>query len=243
MKRIIVVDDAKRVDTLKMALAYSVKLGDAVHAVILLTHTKSQLFHTSLADDLGQAVTKSLSDGKPVNFGPSHSISHRTLQTLKHNPTKAVLIAYYAEAKMMDFVDSLDNLVAVICVPERLEEVENWRARWGVQVHGLPNIANAAILNIDQKTENALNFLDKIVNRISGIGDPRDKKAAEEIFRILKNKGHVLEGEAIKSHVIRLGWSPDNASKLGALAMKIEALKAKPSLTNIYNASERYNQW
>jgi hypothetical protein len=47
----------------------------------------------------------------------------------------------------------------------------------------------------------------------------------------------------IKSWAIQQGWKPEHAAMLEALSRKVWNLKGKPSLSNFYNANERYARW
>ncbi|TCN34140.1 hypothetical protein [Sinorhizobium americanum] len=77
----------------------------------------------------------------------------------------------------------------------------------------------------------------------NGVMHPRDKEFADDILRILRAKGHRAEPHSIKSWAIANGWKPSAANELAALAIKIGGLKAKPSLTKIYNAEGKYLSW
>jgi uncharacterized protein YjcR len=66
---------------------------------------------------------------------------------------------------------------------------------------------------------------------------------ANQVLRILRAKGHGDPSATIKSWAIRHGWRPGDAVDLEALARKIWSLKVKPSISQIYNAQERYQRW
>ena len=82
-----------------------------------------------------------------------------------------------------------------------------------------------------------------MVNLSTGLGHPRDKDHADETLRILRAKGHADPTPHIKSWAIQQGWKPEHAAMLEALSRKVWNLKGKPSLSNFYNANERYARW
>jgi hypothetical protein len=213
----------------------------SVSDVILLTHTKHQLDHTSLSRFLGDQAVRSLAKG-PVGLGPGVSLHAETMRTLRSPPRKAVLIVYYAEIEILDFADGVRNVVGVVAVPDLPGEADGWAKRWGVIVHGQDQKPPAPLIE-DEVVVRALKTLTQIVNLSTGLGHPRDKVFADEVLRILRAKGHVDPTPHIRSWAIRNGWKPEHAVKLEALSRKVWGLKGKPSLSSFHNPHERYERW
>lgn len=244
--RVLVPVDSQNAEALNLALGYAReicdKVGPDVRDIILLVHSKHQLEHTSLSRSLGAAYVKALSKG-PIALSGDGRLHAETIKTLRYPPRKSVVVVYYAEPKILDYVDGLNNIVGVVAVPDIPGEADNWVARWGAIVHGQEQQAPPAQLIDDPVFVRALETLSSVINLSTGLGHPRDKAMANEILRILRTKGHSDQSASIKSWAIRRGWRPDDAADLEALARKIWALKAKPSLSGTHDPAGRYQRW
>lgn len=241
--RLLIPIDAHDAESFRLALGYAQKICETAGTrdVILLTHTKHQLDHTSLARFLGPAAVRALNKG-PMLLSWGGRLSAETMKTLRYSAHNAVLIVYYAEPKILDFADGLNSVTGVVAVPDIPGEADAWVARWGAIVHGQAQQAPPILID-DPVFVRALETLSTVVNLSTGLGHPRDKDMANQILRILRAKGHADQSANIKSWAIRRGWRPDDAGDLAALARKIWALKAKPSLSAIHDANGRYRRW
>ncbi|WP_433950165.1 hypothetical protein [Brevundimonas bullata] len=235
--------DSHSTSAFQFALRYALAMCEKTGAgdIILLTHTKGQLDHTSLSRLLGDRTVKALTKG-PVALEQGVRLHAETMRTLTWPARKSVIIVYYAETKILDFADGLRNVVGVVAVPDLPGEADDWSSRWGVIVHGEERQEPAPLID-DKIVVCALEGLTRMVNLSTGLGHPRDKQHADEVLRILRAKGHADPTPQIKSWAIRNGWRPGDAVKLEALSRKIWQLKAKPSLAGFYNPHERYNRW
>lgn len=245
--RIVIPVDSHDPTAWNLAVTYADKIcevgGDKVGNVVLLIHTKAQLKHTDLARFVGDAQSKRLDKGEALNMSSGAMLRCEALRTVGTMlPPTTVVIAYWADMEMMDKIDGLRNVAGVVAVPEFPDNVKDWETRWGPIIHGKERAAETPLIP-DPIIERAMRSLDVMVNRSTGIGHPRDKQSANEVFRILRNKGHHLDPNAIKSWAIKAGWAPRGATDLAALASKIAGLKAKPSLSAIYGAEDRYARW
>lgn len=242
--RVLVPIDAYDAEAFRLALGYAQKICEKVGSqdVILLTHTKNQLSHTSLSRFLGPAAIRALDKGAmPLSWGGR--LSAETMKMLRYSARNAVVVVYYAEPKILDFVDGLASVTGVVAVPDIAGEADAWVARWGAIVHGQTPQQPPPPLIDDAVFLRALETLSSVINLTTGLGNPRDKDMANEILRILRAKGHADQSANIKSWAIRRGWRPGAAADLEMLAKKIWSLKTKPSLTAIYNANDRYQRW
>jgi hypothetical protein len=242
--RVVVPLDSQDRMTFGIAVGYGEKIARAagVSDVILVTHTKSQLKHTALFGILGPAVSKALANGKTASLGSWGTMRGETMKTIGHRARNAVVIAYYADEKLLDIVDGLHGVVGVVAVPWVPGEADGWVARWNAVVHG-QQTQQPQVLIGDQVVVRALETLTAIINLSTGLGHPRDKQMANEILRILRAKGHRDPSGTIKSWAIRNNWSPSAASELEALAKKIWSLKTKPSLSGFHDPDGRYESW
>jgi hypothetical protein len=241
--RVLVPLDSQSSEAFQAATGYATAICEknSVSDVILLTHTKHQLNHTSLSRCLGDRAVRALAKGA-VGLGSGVSLSAETMRTLRWPARRSVLIVYYAEAEILNFVDGLKNVVGVVAVPDLPGQADAWAERWGVIVPGGAKKPPATLIE-DEVVVRALEMLTKMVNLSSGLGHPRDKAFANDTLRILRAKGHADPTNNIRSWAIRNGWKPEHAADLEALSRKIWGLKVKPSLSSIYNPHERYERW
>ncbi len=243
--RIVAATDGYQDDALGLALSY---VGAVLRArsltssdVVLLTHTKQQLSGTSLASMLGSSATKALLAGKPLGI-PSGNLRHVTLRTMSNIRPGCILIPFYADEKMLDEVDSKSGTLAVIAVPDQEGDAASWAQRWNATIHGQKKAPPAALIT-DPVIASAMKSVTLLCNISHGTMQTKDIVHANEIFRILRNKGHHLVPEQIKSWAIREKWHPGAASDLAKVAAKVKALKTKPSISSFHDPEGRYDRW
>ncbi len=244
--RVIVPIDDSKPEALGISLGYAKMIAQwatpCADNIILLTHTKQQLRFTSLESHLGAQASKALAVNKAGGIGDGFLLRHETMQTLRFGARNSVIVAFYADEKMLDFVDGLSGVIGCIAVPWLEDGAKSWGERWTPHIHGQPSRASAALLS-DPVIENALRTLSRMANLAHGVMHPRDKQHADEILRILRAKGHSAPAGDIKSWVIREGWKPQAADELARLASKIFGLKNKPNLGAFHDPSGRYARW
>lgn len=241
--RVLVPIDSQDENAFQIALAYARKICEQENYsdVVLLTHTKNQLTQTSLSDFLGKPVVRTLAKGT-ASLPGGVKLRAETMRTMGQSARKSVMLVYYAEQEILDFVDGLHNIGGVVAVPDFEGEADDWSQRWGVVVHGEKRLEPAPLIE-DQTVVRALETLTQIVNLSTGLGHPRDKEHANTVLRILRAKGHSDPSPHIKSWAIQHGWRPKDGEALEALSHKIWKLKSKPSLSGYYNVEERYQSW
>lgn len=243
--RVLVPLDSQDAQTLKLALGYANKIRETVgpeaQDVFLLVHTKFQLEHTNLSRSLGTSTVRALGKGS-VTLSSGGRLHAKTMKTMGYVAQKSVVIVYYAELQILDFVDGLRNIVGVVAVPDHSGDADEWVARWGAVVHGQSQQTPAPLID-DPVFVRALETLSDIINMSTGLLHPRDKEIANGILRILRAKGHAEQSANIKSWAIRRGWKPDHAADLASLATKIWALKTKPNLSGLHDPAGRYARW
>ncbi|WP_300238309.1 hypothetical protein [Pseudomonas sp.] len=216
--------------------------------VIFLIPTKDSLTSGSLHQALGETIHNAMVKGQPVKLPCGAQMRCETVRTLKWVSTPSVLIAVFAGQAMMDKIDSLQNLAAVVAVPWTPDAIESWVKTWSPQVLGEPTKPGKAAkaapkLIADPVVEQAMKSLTTVVNRANNTMHTADEDYAKRIFRILRAHNHREPVENIKLWAISNGWLPKTAERLEVLAEKAFGLSAKPKLDNPDHAAQLYKRW
>lgn len=189
---------------------------------------------TSLSRFLGPTNMKAIAKGPlPLADG-----LHLRLETVKRSlmlSRRSVVIAYYADIKLLDAADGMRNAAGVVAVPRIPGEADGWAARRGARVHGDAPQPAATLID-DPVAERALDALGRAINPSTGLIHPSDKARADGTLRILRTNGHADPTSDIKSWAIREGWQPRHATDLEALSRRIWGLKGKLALSRITSA-------
>lgn len=245
MHRILISLDSQDPASWEYAIAYVDQIGKArgQHGdTVLLVHTKDQINGTCLGGHMGVAQAKALSAGKTLDLPFGGSLRLSTLTTLGYNLKDTIIIAFFAEEKMLGIVDDHRELAGVIVVPDLLNSANEWASRWSPVVHGQEQVASQPLID-DSVVEVAMNQLTSQINLSTGLGNPSDKDMANEMLRILRCKKHVIDGKKLRSWAIKNGWRSSDARDLSQLAEKIGSLKNNPSMAKIYDWQGRYQRW
>ena len=242
--RVLIPGDSQDPDTLSIAIAYAQEIAkkEGTQDILLITHTKGQLRHSDLSTNLGAAAAKALDAGRAVSLSSGATLRHGTLATLRYGAGQPVVIAYYANEELLDFVDGMSGIKGAVAVPWIADKGDQWRERWNPIVHGEEKQAPAAIVE-DPVVETALRSVSRVINLSYSLLQTRDKQWVDQVLRILRAKGHALVAEKIRNWAIRNGWKPSAADELAKLVNKIGGLKTRPRLTDIPNAETRYARW
>ncbi|AHF68080.1 hypothetical protein PCH70_29270 [Pseudomonas cichorii JBC1] len=182
---------------------------------------------------------------KPVTLPSGAQMRCETIKTLQWVTKPSVLIAVFANQSMMDKVDSLQGLVAILAVPWTPDAIENWVKTWSPKVlgNGAKSGKPVAKLIADPIVEQAMKSLTSVINRGTAVLNGSDEDHAKRILRILRAHNHQEPAENIKLWAINNGWLPKTAERLETLAEKTFALRSKPKLENPVQAEQSYQRW
>lgn len=216
--------------------------------VIFLVPVKASLTSGPLHEALGATVHNALVNGKPVKLPSGARMRCETMKTLQWVSKPSVLIAVFASQDMMNKIDSLQNLVAVVAIPWTPAAIEDWEKTWSPKVLGKTakpgkSAKPATKLIADPIVEQAMKSLTAMVNRAHNILHPSDEDQAKRILRILRSRNHQEPAQNIKLWAIKNGWLPKAAERLEVLAEKAFALRTKPKLDNPDHAEQSYQRW
>ena len=202
----------------------------AIRDVLLLVQGKGQLEAKSIGRALGAGVTKSLLKNQALRWSDSNAslrlATLRTFQPYSGDPD-AVLVAY-GNKKLLDLVDGMRDLRAVVVIGwGDLKQIDYWIKAWNAVVLGQEQSAEESPVE-NQVVEVALQSLSRFVNLGTGLANPDDRAAAEELFWILRDAGEWAEPEAVHSWALRNGWTPSGADDLKAAAEKVGKRSSRP---------------
>ncbi|WP_449431795.1 hypothetical protein [Pseudomonas putida] len=228
-----------------VSVADRICAASSTFEVIFLVPAKASLNSGPLANALSATVHNALVKGNPVKLPCGAHMRCETVKTLRWVTKPSVLIAVFASQDMMDKVDSLQNLVAVVAIPWTPESVTNWEKTWSPKVLGKPAKSSKPVpkLIADPIVEQAMASLTRMVNKAHSTLHPYDEDHVKRVFRILRSRNHHEPAQNIKLWAIKNGWLPKAAERLEALAEKVFALRSKPKLDNPEHAEQSYLRW
>ncbi|WP_017739326.1 hypothetical protein [Pseudomonas sp. CBZ-4] len=246
-KRILLPDTNQGLEHVLKGISVADHLSTTLNVpdVIFLVPVKASLTSGSLHNALGKAVHDALAKGKPVKLPSGAHMRCETIQTLQWLPKPSVVIAVYASQKMMDKIDALQNVAAIVAIPWVAGEIDDWAKTWSPQILGQssPPAQSAAKLITDPVVEQAMKSLTNIINKAHNSLHPSDEEHAKRILRILRSREHLEPAENIRRWAIKNGWLPKAAERLEVLAQKAFALRTKPKLENPQHAEQSYQRW
>ncbi|MFJ4088462.1 hypothetical protein [Pseudomonas psychrophila] len=244
IKRLVIPEDDQGPDRIIQALQYANQICDkgAADEVVFLVPVKNSLDSGSLKARLGPSMHRALVKGEAVKLPSGKILRCETLSTLRWLTKRSVVIAVYATQNMMDKIDTLDNLVAVVALPWTATSIDSWQRTWSPQVIGQLAPETQALI-VDPVVEQALKSISGVVNRAHNVLHPADVAHAKRILRILRSYNHDEPAENIRLWAIRNGWLPKAAEELEAISQKAFSLGAKPKLENPEHAEQLYIRW
>lgn len=212
--------------------------------VIFLTPNKAALDSGSIRTAVGDPAHKAFMKGTPVKLESGALVRCETKTTLKWVSQPAVVVVAFASQDMMDKVDALPNVVAIVAVPWTTGAIDDWVKTWSPEIHGKPAtpVEVDSLIN-DPIVEQAMKSLSTIVNKAHNILHPSDEEHAKRILRILRARNHQEPAENVRRWAIRNGWLPKAAERLETLAEKAFSLRTKPKIDNPDHAEQLYQRW
>ncbi|MEP6868809.1 MAG: hypothetical protein ABJA20_09850 [Novosphingobium sp.] len=220
-----------------------VSASATVRDAVVLFDTRKQLDTPALVRLMGLHHARTLRAGGPIALRPYLPMRCETIRSLGHLPQPTLIIACWADMKMLDFVDGLANVAGVVVIPLYEDSADDWETRWSPYIAGREATAEPAPLITDRTVEQALLALTKEVNLAEGLAIRYAREEAETTLRILRVFGHSQDPARIKNWAIRHGWRPRDAVALADMAKRILEQKTKPKQGAGSNPQRRYARW
>lgn len=233
-------------DSISNAISVANKLckqyAETVHDVILFIPSRKNILGTTLTSILGESVSKRLHKGEAVRLPCGKGIRLETIRTLTREFKKSIVVAIYADNKMMDQADSMKNLFAIVAVPHMEGALEGWKRTWSPFVFGEEK-SDDEVLVSDPVIESALSSLTSLINLSHTILNQTDKEHTETIIRILRRYKHIEDSSNVRAWAVKHQWHPKAADELKRIWDKIYSLKNKPNISDLETAKHRYEYW
>lgn len=244
--RVLIPSDGQSEKAISHAFGYAdeiYKLSQGkVQEVILFVPGKDSVKHTTLTSVLGERNAKKLRDGNVVALPSGVPMRLETIRTLRWVTKSSVLISIYSDQKMLDQVDSINDLFGIVAVPHIPEALDEWQKTWSPIVLGIPKQSAQTLIG-DPIVEQALLSLTSSINLSNSLLNPCDKEHSNRTLRILRANGHAEKPENLRSWAIKNGWHSRAADELEKLAIKVLSLKSKPRLPDPDVAKRTYDYW
>lgn len=246
-KRILIPANDLSTDAIEMAISLADDLckkgSDEIHDVVLYIPTKQNLKGTSIESVLGEAICRTLYKGERIKLSSGKYLRLGTMQTFKREFKPCVVVAIYADDKMMDQIDAMDKLHSVIAIPHVDGALDNWSKTWTPIEPGKQNGNNNKCLIEDTVIVSALESLTNTINLSHSILNSRDKETANNTIRILRRNNHYCDSSNIRAWAVKNGWHPKAATELEKLWDKVFSLKGTPKVNNVEQAKGTYKYW
>lgn len=228
------------------ALAYADRIaGDpkfGVNEVVLFVAAKRQLTDTTFPDLVGVQAAKTLNNNGVVTLPSGKPMRAVTLATLRAARRGTLMLVFWADENMMEKVDGLDDIVAIVTYPWLDDGIDNWIRTWSPHIVGQADSAAAPLIS-DPIVAAALSSLTTCVNLGNHGLHGHYAEQTDRTLGILRAKNHPLDAEAMKLWAIKHGWHPKMAGDLEKKAKKVVDRKTKPGLRSFEGGAETYAYW
>ncbi len=178
-----------------------------------------------ITDALGENVTKALAKGLEIRLPSGGSMRLMTGKSIPHAWCGDVILAIHAPPSLLDVIDGLPGVAAVLVIPWIASDVELWRKVWNPTELGAPAAGTVAVPPPAAPTvssfDRAMEALSKRVNVSTGITHPSDKQTAIALLLALRETGAPFSSDEVRISLRQREWDPKDANSVGELADRI----------------------
>lgn len=210
--------------------------------IVFLAPTRASFEPDAVRASLGENAHQSLLLRGKLQLSSGRFIYFETIKTLRRVPSRAIIIVIYASQSMMDDVDAIRGLAAIVAVPWSTDVIADWQLAWSAQVYGQPKTP-VSVLVKDPVIEQGLQALSASINPAHARLRPAEVKHARQIFQILKANQHIESPYNIRLWAVRHGWFPKAAKELESLFQQVLSIRKKTKFENPEAATEMYRLW
>lgn len=176
-----------------------------------------------ITEVLGESITKALAKGDEIRLPGGGSMRLMTERSIPHAWRGDVVLAIHPPPSLLDVIDGLPGVTAVLVIPWSASDVELWRKAWNPIELGAPAAATVAAPPpaAPSVLERTMEALSKRVNISTGITHPSDKQTAIALLLALKEVGAPFSSDEVRVSLRQRGWDPKDANSVGDLAERI----------------------
>jgi len=221
--RFIVPLDDSRVEYLKTALALAAelhgKLGCTKEVILLVPH-KGHVDGTTLATAIGSSAIKELKKNRTVRLNQTCNLKLESVDTIKHTWSADIVVGIYAYPKMLDEIDRLLDVKAVVIAPWDMEDLTQWIRTWNPTIVGQEQGPPAKLIE-NPLIEEALKAITDRINLSTGLTHPLDRDYAIGLLKCVHKHLGLEPPSSIRAWAIRHRWSPDAADDLARIVQAL----------------------
>ena len=207
---------------------------------IIAVHQLSNL-DGILSRILGDDVIKMLKKDYQSNISGSNIVLI-TDKRMIYSAEKRPILALFPNTKLLDKLDSIDNLGNMLVVPWYDDEIKDWIKTRQAQELGKETTGKLESVLSNKVVEMALRGLTASINHSTGIAHPSDKSATVSMFKILRDYGEQCDLDEVYTWLIQSGkWKANTASEVVEIGKKIQQGKTvhggnfwKPDIINVW---------
>ena len=174
-----------------------------------------------LAEELGpSAVTDLKTKGKAIVSGREMCVITR----LKPVPSadNAAIVAFYPYGRVLDALDAIRDVSAILIVPWSMQEIDHWVSMWNAKELGKPKKSDRADYVSNRVVEEALWDISDRVNVPAGMEHQTDRDLIIHALLILKEGGEEFTPSSLKSWLVANGgWKATHAQEVAEAAAEV----------------------
>lgn len=174
-----------------------------------------------LAEELGPSTVKELkTKGRAVISGRELLVITRL--KLVQSADNAAIVAFYPYGRVLDALDAIRDVSAMLVVPWSMQEVDHWVSIWNAKELGVRKKSNKAEHIINRVVEEALRDISDRINVPTGIEHQTDRDLTVQALLILKDGGEKFTPHSLKSWLVANGgWKATLAQEVAEAAAEI----------------------
>ena len=140
----------------------------------------------------------------------------KTERTFRSPSNSNIIFGFLVTKKMLDEIDGSKRTHAVIIVPWKNKEVEEWVQTWNPNIIGEKQIDVEEVI-INPVVEEGL----KTIPSHNNLYHPSDKDMAVELLKRLHENGELFDPISVRVWAVRNGWSPEGADNMKDIAQGV----------------------
>lgn len=144
-----------------------------------------------------------------------------SVQTIRSLWKADIVVAVFAYQQMLDEVDRLQDLRAVVVAPDLMDDISYWMRTWNPSILGQES-SQAEKLIENPILEEALKLITERINLSTGLSHPRDHDYTVGLLRYLNKHIGLESPSSVRAWAVKNGWSPDHANDLAGVVRSLK---------------------